>query len=353
MKMKRTIPDIHEFASDRKVSAHRVMDFVSSSNPLGPSSHARNAIRKSIKMLDRPVDDTARYLVRAIARLHGVPEDNVVAAGSFDALLAAILRSFNVGTLLICDPHPAYYRKVVEGPVNVRLLGLEEKVHFLFDRAAWEIGLAECGAAVISYPSFISEKPLTRDDVRGLIAHAEERGMLLIIDETLMQYSHAGSAAGDIAGHPRCLIVSSMTEYYALQGLPVAYCIGEARALAAIRQGSPLSPPSTLAAAAAAASIRDRAYPLRTRAYFAGEHAFIEAGLRKIPGTSFYTTASGSFVIELLRTPSKALDTFSRYNILVDTVSDRLLFPVKNHKWNARYLKTLKNIMGERTDETL
>lgn len=350
--MKRNIPTVHDFASQKKISAHRVMDFVTNTNPLGPSSHARNAVRKSIKMLDRPVDGTARYLVRAIARLHDVPEDNILAADSFDALFAAIIRSFNVGTLLGCSPYPSYYHTVMEGPVDVRFLDLQEEEHFFFDGAAWEKQLPDCGAAVISYPSFISEKPLTRDNVLSLIAHAEDKGTLLIIDETLIQYSPAHSAAGDIAGHPRCLIISSLTEYYALQGLPVAYCIGETQALAAIRQSHPVSPPSTLAAAAAAASIRDGAYPGRTRACFTAEHAFIEAALKKIPGISFYTTACGSFVIKLLRAPSKALDTFSRYGILIDAVSGCLLFPVKNHKWNARYLKTLKNIMGEQTNET-
>ncbi len=119
--------------------------------------------------------------------------------------------------------------------------------------------------------------------------------------------------------------------------------------LAAIRQRFPVDPPSTLAAAAATASLRDKDYPRRTRIYFADEHAFIEERLRKIPGISFYTTACGSFVIKFARSAVEELEKFSRYNILVDTISGCLFFPVKDHKWNARYLKTLKNIMGEHT----
>ena len=328
------------------------MDFTNSANPLGPSSHARSAVRKSVRMIDRPVDERARYLVRAIARLNDVPEDNVVVSGSFDALLTAIMRSFNAGTLLCPAPYPSYYRTFLEGPVASRFVDLEEKGHFIFDRALWEAQLPDCDAAVISYPSFISEKAITSDDVLRMIAHAEDKGMLLIVDETLIQYSKAGRAAHDIAGHPHCVIISSLTEYYALQGLPVSYCIGDRAALAGIRQTFPLGAPSTPAAAAAAGSIRDRAYPRKTRIYFADEHAFIEERLKKIPGISFYTTACGSFVIKFEDPPPKRLDMFARYNILTDVVSGCLFFPVKDHKWNARYLKTLKNIMGEHTDET-
>ncbi len=349
--MKRNIPAIHDLAAQKKISAHRVMDFTNSANPLGPSSRARDAIRKSIKMIDRPVDDRARYLKRAIARLHNVQEDNVLASGSFDDLVAEITRSFNVGRLLCPAPYPSYYRNIVEGPIAFDFLALEEKDHFFFDERLWEARLPGCDAAVISYPSFISGTPLTHDDVLRMIAHAEDRGALLIIDETLIRYSDAGSAAGDIAGHPKCLIISSLTEYYALQGLPVSYLIGEPATLSVIRQRFPVNPPSTPAAAAATQSLRDTAYHRRTRKYFADEHAFIEERLKKIPGISFYTTGCGSFIIQFSHAPSRT-DIFSRYNILVDTISGCLFFPVKNHKWNARYLKTLKNIMGEQHDET-
>lgn len=349
--MKRDIPAIHDLAAQKKMSAHRVMDFTHSANPLGPSTRARDAIRKSIKMIDRPVDDRARYLTRIIAHLHNVPEDNILVSGSFNGLVAAITRSFNVGRILCCAPYPSYYRNIVEGPPVFDFLAFEEKDHFFFDRRLWETRLPGCDAAVISHPSFVSETPLAHDDVLKMIGHAEDRGMVLIIDETLAHYSDVGSAAGDIAGHPKCLIISSLTEYYALQGLPVSYCIGEPATLAMMRQRFPLDPPSTPAAGAATESLRDKAYHSRTRTYCANEHAFIEERLKKIPGISFYTTGCGSFIIQFSHAPSR-MDIFSRYNIMVDTLSGCLFFPVKNHKWNARYLKTLKNIMGEHHNET-
>ncbi len=349
--MKRKIPTVHDLAAQQKISVRRVMDFVSNTNPLGCSSRAGGAIRKGIKTIDRPAADGDGHLVRALARMYDVPEENILTACSFDALFTAIMRSV-AGAPLCCRPYPAYYRIIMEGPVNFQFLDLEQKGRFHLDRELWEQKVKGCGAALISYPSFISGQSLTRDDIREMIALAEDTGMILIIDETLRQYTPADSVAGDIAGHPHCLIVSSLTEYYALQGLPVAYCIGEKASVAAIRRSCPITPPSALADAAAAASVRDKAYSRKTRTYLSGEQAFIEERLNKIPGISFYMTQCGSFVIKFLHPPSKGFDRFSRYNILVDIISGCLLLPVKNHKWNARYLKTLKNIMGERTDET-
>jgi hypothetical protein len=78
------------------------------------------------------------------------------------------------------------------------------------------------------------------------------------------------------------------------------------------------------------------------------ERSFIADGLRGIPGISFSTTACGFFIVTLADSPLKPLETFGRYRIIVDDLGDSrtLFFPVKDHKWNARYLKTLKNIMG-------
>ena len=348
----RNIPVIHDFARQRKISVRRVMDFVTIANPLGPSSRAKNAIRKSLKILDRPADDRSRFLVGAIARLNNVPEDNILLASSFETLLTSIIRFFQAGKVLCPAPYPWYYRKAVEGPVHFHFLELDEKENFVINNPFRQKDFSEYGAAIIPYPSFMSEKPFDLDDVHRMIAFAEDRGMPLIIDETLIQYTSARSAAGLLAGHPHCLVISSMTEYYALSGLPVSYCIGDAGTLAAIEQDHPLSRPSIPAAAAAAASIRDKAYHRRTRAYFTVEHDFIRERLQKIPGISFYTTACGSFVIKFPVAPKKGLETFSQHNILVDEISGSLFFPVKDHKWNARYLKTLKNIMGSDTDET-
>ncbi len=347
--MKRNIPDIHDFASQKNMSAHRVMDFTTNANPLGPSSRAKNAIRKSIKMLDRPCDRKVRYLVRAIARSRGVEEKNIAVSCDPGILVTAIARFFNVRTLLVCSPYPSYYRDIVEGPIDLQFMGLDEKEHFRFDVGRWERSLSGCDAAIIPHPSFVAGKPFDPDDRERIMAIADNRKILLIVDETLIQYSQSASLAGDIIRHPQCLAVSSLSEFHALAGLPVSYCIGEETIIAGMTKHRPLAGPSTLAAAAATESLRDRSYPVRTRGHLARECAFIDEALKKIPGISFYMTDCSSFVIEFSRPPSKPLDTFSRYNILIDVISDSgsVHFPVKSHKWNARYLKTLKNIMGE------
>lgn len=346
--MKRDIPDIHDFADRKKISLPRIMDFSTTVNPLGPSAKAKNAVRKNLRIMDRYPDRDARYLIRAIARREGVPEENILVAESFETLVTAVLHAFGARTVLCQAPYPAYYRRLPESPAELRFFPLDAGDRFSVDLAAWAREMRHCDAAILTSPSFVSAGVPSREAVAGIISEARGQDTLLIIDETLRGYSETPSFAADILQHDGCLVAGSLSEYYAIAGLPVSYAIGAAARIEDIRRRSSITPPNILAAAAAVESLRDSAYPSRTRSLMKREGSFIENGLRSIPGISFFTTGCGFFVVTLDSSPSKPLETFQRYRIVIDDLGDTgtLFFPVKDHKWNARYLKTLKNIMG-------
>ncbi len=346
--MKRDIPDIHDFAARKNTSLTRIMDFTTTVNPLGPSAKARNAVRKNVKVMDRHPDAEARFLIRAIARAEGVPEKNVLVGETFAALATSILQAHDASRVMCAAPYPAYYRGLQDGPLELHFCPLDKTDRFRLDIAAWLDEMRRCDAAILPCPSFVSAAHPPRDAIDTIVREAAGSGTLLIIDETLGRYSQIPSLSAAITGSDRCLVLGSLSEYYALAGLPVSYAIGSDAALRGIRQRSFISPPGTLAAAAAVESLRDRTYPRRTRSFIESEGSFVEEGLRRIPGITFFTTSGGSFVITFVDHPVKPLETFSRYRIIVDDTGDAqtLFFPVKDHKWNARYVKTLKNIMG-------
>jgi threonine-phosphate decarboxylase len=346
--MKRDIPDIHEFAASKKTSLSRVMDFTSTVNPLGPSARARNAVRKSMKTLDLRPDPEARYLMRALARTEGVPEENILVGESLETLVAAILHVFGARTVLIEAPYPAYQRDLLEGPEEPRFFPLDSGDGFSLDLSGFTGQMRHCDAAILMSPSFLSAGTLSREETQGILSEAAEHNTLLIVDETLKGYSGIPSLATHVLQKEGCVVMGSLSDYYGLAGLPVSYVIGTVSVIEDLKRRRAVTPPNVLAVAAATASLRDPAFPARTRTFMEREKSFVADGLRGIPGISFSTAACGSFVITLVDDPSKPLETFRNYMILVDDLGDArtLFFPLKDHKWNARYLKTLKNIMG-------
>ncbi|MEN6615819.1 MAG: aminotransferase class I/II-fold pyridoxal phosphate-dependent enzyme [Syntrophorhabdus sp.] len=346
--MKRDIPDIHEFSARTHTPLRRIMDFTTTINPVGPPEKAKAAIRKSLKVIDRPYDRRAGYLVRAIARSCRMADENILVCDSFHSLVAGIARTFQLGTILCYSPYPLYYKDWLELPVNTSFVMLDPGDGYSLNLQEWENRLEHCDAAVISYPSFISREIPSRDDILRLIARAVEKNVFIIIDETLIGFSAMPSLSADVAGYRNCLVVKSLTEYYSLAGLPVSYASGPAETIGTLTKSANFFVPGTLACAAATQAIRDKEYGSRTRVFFEREAGFIERNLAVIPGVTYFRTACSFYIVDIANIPAGSLDAFRRYRILVDDISSSgtLFFPVKNHKWNARYIKTLKNIMG-------
>lgn len=352
--MKRFIPDIHDFAAKNRLSLRQVMDFTTTVNPLGPPARAKNAVRKSLKVLSNHPDRKTRHLVKFIARSEGVNEENVIAGGSFAHLINAIFHASGTKTILLPAPYPAYYGELISGgQTDFNFLPLDERYNFHLNPEKWMHEMALHDAAIINYPSFVSADGPSPENLLKFLDAAQACKTLFLVDETLLEYTGQPSFADNAIRTDRCLVVRSLSEYYALAGLPVSYAIGEARMIQSIRQHVPISHPGTVAAAAAVAAMKDPGYRKRTLSFMKIEHRFIEEGLRSIRGISFFTTGCGFFIVSMNEDPSKSMDIFSRYHIIVDELNGPgnaryLFFPVKDHKWNARYLKTLKNIMGGR-----
>ena len=352
--MKRFIHDIHDFAAQNRLSLRQVMDFTTTVNPLGPPARAKNAFRKSLKALGHHPDRKARHLVQFIARSEGVNEENVLVGGSFGHLINTIFQASGTKTALVPSPYPAYYRELVSGgQTDFSFLPLDERDHFRLNPEKWMHEMAQHDAAIITYPSFISADGPSPENLLKFLRTAQTGKTLFLVDETLLGYTGQTSVADNALKADRCLVVRSLSEYYALAGLPVSYVIGEERTIQGIRQHASINHPDTVAAATALAAMKDPGYRKRTLSFMKSEHRFIEEGLSRISGISFFTTGCGFLVVSMHQNPSKSLDIFSRYHIIIDELNGpgnarHLFFPVKDHKWNARYLKTLKNIMGGR-----
>ncbi len=349
--MKREIPDIHDLAGQKRLSLRQAMDFTTTVNPLGPPAKAKNAARKGLKALHHYPDSRARRLRGIIARKEGVPEENILVSGSLKGLASAVFSAFDVKNVLFPAPYPSYYNEfLLPAAPAAGFSPLDEWNGFTLEAGRWIRDMERFDAAVVASPSFVSKEAPSREVLGEITRAARSSGTLLVIEESLGGYSGCPSFTSEALGSDRCLVFRSLTEYYALAGLPAAYAVGEAKTLEHVRQTAPVNVPDTLSMEAAAAALKDRAYTGRTEAFMKQEHLFIEQKLLRIDGIEFFTSCCGFFVIALKRPPSRPMETFLRYGIVVDEILPAparfIFFPVKDHKWNARYLKTLKNIMG-------
>jgi len=139
--------------------------------------------------------------------------------------------------------------------------------------------------------------------------------------------------------------------FYAMAGLPLTYCICPADIIQSMRQHIFPEDTNILAVKAAIASLKDTFYKSRTAEFIKTEKDYLLKAFASIKGLECYDTACPFIVLSFDKEQKLLEQFFSGYRILVDEFSDEkggyyLRVPVKKHKWNARFVKTLRNALG-------
>ncbi len=251
----------------RTLKLSSVIKLASNENALGPSPRALAALRTAAGNLHRYPDSTCRDLRARVARhLHVKPEWLIFGNGS-DELIVLALRAF-------VDPGDAV---VVAAPT------------FLI----YELQAKACGASVITVPlrDYRYDLPAMRASVtphtklvfianpdnptgtyvtkRELAAFLRDlpRETIVFLDEAYYEFVGAGDYPQTIPSvKDRAMIVTrSFSKAYGLAGLRVGYGVAQPSLVAAMDAVREPFNVNSLAQAAAAAALDDRAFLARTR----------------------------------------------------------------------------------------
>ncbi len=235
----------------------------SNENPNGPGAKAFEAIRAMFGEANRYPDDPERALVAAIAREHGVSEDNVIlGCGSSEILRMCVERFVNTAQHLVtAGPTfelPANFaqtmgRPVVTVPVDAKL---RLDLAVMGDKAG--------GAGLIFFCHPKNPTATVHGDaaVREFVARVrrDSPATYILIDEAYHEYVDEPSYKTAIPmalADPNVIVSRTFSKVFGMAGLRAGYAIVHretARKLQGWRLGSGIN---VLAAAAAIASIGD------------------------------------------------------------------------------------------------
>jgi histidinol-phosphate/aromatic aminotransferase/cobyric acid decarboxylase-like protein len=344
--------DIYDYAEDKQLSLERFMDFTNCINPLGPSSKAKNSLKKQIKHLDVFPDKKIRYLTALICKNEGIARNNLALGQGSTHLLHTILRSFKTDKALILSPLSQRFKEVLStGKITVKQLSLEEKTDYSMDLTKVLKAMKGVDTVIMPYPHDVVGTALTTGDLLTLIYEVDKSDKTLILVESYRDYTDLYSPMKEAVQSKGTIILRDFSDFYALAGLPIGYAIGNVEMMINIQRDLFPAEVNTLAAHAAIASLKDRFYRKRTLEFINDEKQFFLKTLSSIHDLSYVDTLCPFFIIKFKNKPENLREKFSRYRIIIDECPDErgdhcLRVPIKKHKWNARFLKTLKNALG-------
>ncbi len=345
--------DIHDYAEQKRLSLKQIMDFSTSVNPLGPSSRAKHTLRKNIANIDFPPDEKLRYITRLIERREKIGAENVLFRHSSSQILHSVFQIRQTKTVLLLSPiSQAYEEALVRTKAAFQRLPLSKTNHFRPDLETILTAMKEVDTVLIPYPHDMMGTALTMGDLLTLIAEADRSGRTLILDESYRDFTTLASPVPEVVKSNRTIIVRTFSLFYAMAGLPLAYCIGPADVVRRMRQCIFPGEINILAVNAAMASIKDTLYKARTTELIKTEKDYLLKAFASIEGITYFDTPCPFVLLVFEKKQDILKDFFAGYRILIDKVfldeqgGYYLKVPVKKHKWNARFVKTLRNALA-------
>lgn len=219
------IPRLHAYTPGLQPSETGWVKLNTNECPYPPSPRVAEAIRRevgddgaSLRLYPNPTSQTLRA---AVARLHGLGEENVCIGNGSDDILNLIVRVFCSSAAPLGQTSPSYSLY----PVLVEIQdGRLETVPF--DRSmrlpVERIVASQAPAFLLTSPNAPTGVGFSNADLERILAGY--RGVL-VVDEAYAPFA-AQDAIPLLARHPRLLVVRTLSKAYALAGLRVGYALG-------------------------------------------------------------------------------------------------------------------------------
>ena len=327
--------------------ASAILDFSASISPLGPPESALDAIQAHLSSLTAYPDPDYGDLRTALGEALNVDPDWILPGNGSAELLtwAAWDLSKRTATYLVTPAFGDYSRalsafgaKVLKCPLDLQLLDAEPVRRLVTD------DLSVSNRSLVS-PSFRLPVPLALDAERGLLLnnphnptgllfgreailpYVKQLGMV-VVDEAFMDFLppwEQESLIDAVEEFPNLVILRSLTKFYSLPGLRLGCAIAHPDILGRWQLLRDPWPVNALAAAAAAAVVRDTVFERQTWDWLPVARRELFEGLANLPGLQPIAGAANFLLVESSMSVSLIQKSLlERHRILI---RDCLSFP--------------------------
>ena len=200
-------------------------------------------------------------------------------------LLDAAIRSLGANKCLVPFPAFAEYRRVLaacRSECCALILSPQDGFQIDPERLLFELKTCGAQALLLANPQNPSGLLIPAEELDRLREAAHALGATTIVDEAFIDYAPGESLSERAAKSRGLVILRSLTKFFAMPGLRVAFAVAHPQVRAAMDSLIPAWPIDSIAAAAARLALEDRVYISRTRAANAAERDWLADRLQAI-----------------------------------------------------------------------
>lgn len=280
------------------ISMDRLIDFSANINPAGPPQSAMVAIQRA---LERPTT-LAMYpdlgltdLKQTIARCTGVSPENVAIANGFAPLLETALRSREIKRCFLPVPSFTEYRRTLENAgVVVTSHRLSQNQDFEYELDVILEGLLEhsCDAILLANPQNPSGALCNAGKMLRLVETAALHSITVLLDEAFVDYCPIDSLTRHSVEETNVVVFRSVTKFFAVPGLRVAYAVSQSRYIHAMNRFIAPWPITTFASDAVCAALQDGKYSEESRVANDRRRLWLEQELARLKIVTYPSSAN-------------------------------------------------------------
>jgi threonine-phosphate decarboxylase len=262
---------LRQIASRFGIEVEQLADFSANINPSGPTASVLAAIRHALEdptTLTTYPDLELAELKQTISECIGVPPESIAVANGFAPLLDAALRSLRIRRCLLPIPSFSEYQRGLENAgVAVTPLLLSQEKGFEYEVDAIQRTLLDqaCDAILLANPQNPSGVVCAEEKMRQLLQMAAQHSITVLLDEAFIDYCPTASLVPLANDHAHLMAFRSVTKFFAIPGLRVAYAAAEPSKIDAMNRYIAPWPITSIASVAVCAALKDRAFAEESR----------------------------------------------------------------------------------------
>jgi histidinol-phosphate aminotransferase len=293
----------------RQVKRSKIIKLASNENPLGMSPKAKQAVRAALGSLHRYPDATCRTLRLKLAKQLKVQPEGLVFGNGSDEVLTLAMKAFLEPGDEVLVAYPAFLIYELQAQAHGAAFRRVPLKDYRYDLPAMRAAInSKTKLVFIANPDNPTGTYVTRAELEAFLSDLPTH-VLVVMDEAYYEFVTAKDYPQtlDYVGTRKVLITRSFSKAYGLAGLRVGYGVAHPEIAAALEVAREPFNVNSLAQAAAAAALDDRAFLKATLALMREGRWYLERELKAlqllpIPGsTNFVLVDCGSQAAQVVQ----------------------------------------------------
>jgi len=306
---------------ERELGLKDVIKLASNENCFGPSPMAIDAIRRSLKTINRYPDSASFYLRKKLASMLGVREDNLIFGNGSDEVICMAIRAFvESGDEVIIAKSTFLIYEIASQVQNAKIKTVPMTGELKYDLKEMKKAITPVTKLVfIANPDNPTGTYITKKELDEFL-HGLPENLIVFLDEAYFEfanYSFKDYPNGlDYLKRPGLIVARTFSKVFGLAGLRIGYGVASPEVISYMERVREPFNINILAQVAAAAALDDKVFIKKTIAHVEMEREFLYAAFRKL-GLEYHRSATNFVVVNVAKDCKIVFNDLMKEGIIV------------------------------------